>query len=114
MTETASTNVTQIASSESFALYACSHCQQCGYNNFPPTTLCPGCLSEQVHKKPLSLCGTLYSWTTTRVGADVAFVGYVDLPERVRVFGKVTPPPDAQRPHCGMAVELVEIRNCSP
>jgi uncharacterized OB-fold protein len=80
----------------------------CGYRNFPPTALCPGCLSERVRREQLSPRGTLYSWTTNRVGEADAFVGYVDLPEGLRVFARILLAADTSQPQCGMSVRLKE------
>jgi uncharacterized OB-fold protein len=87
--------------------FACSHCPDCGYNNFPPADVCPKCWSEHTQLQALSSEGVLYSFSTIG-GADAAqFVGYVDLPENVRVFGLLN---TAERPECGMPVRLSAVR----
>lgn len=65
-------------------------CNDCGAKVFPPTHVCPECMSENVSDIELSHEGTLYSWSVVHVAPKnwrVPYVaGYVDLPEGVRVF----------------------------
>lgn len=67
-----------------------SECGDCGKRVFPPTDLCPECLSENMTRLPLGRRGTLYSWSVVHAapkGWTLPFVAaYVDLPEGVRVF----------------------------
>ena len=87
--------------------YACSHCSDCGYNNFPPADVCPNCWSSTPQLQELSHEGVLYSFSTL-VGRDSSqFVGYVDLPEKIRVFGLLT---TTDRPECGTPVSFAEAR----
>lgn len=75
-------------------------CKQCDARMFPTNTLCPFCLSEDVEALPLSPVGNLYSYTFIHVAPplwEVPYgIAYVDLPERVRVFGKLA---DADAAH---------------
>ncbi|MEX2454294.1 MAG: Zn-ribbon domain-containing OB-fold protein [Rhodospirillaceae bacterium] len=68
-------------------------CNDCGTKIFPPTPVCPECMSENVSEIELSGEGTLYSWSVVHVAPKnwhVPYVaGYVDLPEGVRVFTHV-------------------------
>lgn len=68
-------------------------CGDCGMKVFPVTDVCPGCLSTNLRVLPLGGAGRLYSYTTVHVappGWETPYVvGYVDLPEGVRLFGKV-------------------------
>jgi uncharacterized OB-fold protein len=70
-----------------------SQCAECGQAVFPPTDICPECMSENVKKLPLSRTGTLYSFSVVHAapkGWSLPFVaGYVDLPEKVRVFAHI-------------------------
>lgn len=70
-----------------------SHCQQCDARIFPSNVLCPFCLSEDVKPLPLSNIGSLYSFTVIHAAPamwEVPYgIAYVDLPEKVRVFGKL-------------------------
>lgn len=87
--------------------YACSHCSDCGYNNFPSADVCPKCWSTSTQLLDLSAHGTLYSFTTMGSADAVKFVGLVDLPESVRVFGQLETP---VQPVCGAPVTLSRVR----
>ena len=67
-----------------------TECSECGKRVFPPTDVCPECMSENVGPLTLSDHGTLYSWSVVHAaprGWTLPFVAaYVDLPEGVRVF----------------------------
>lgn len=68
-----------------------SRCPSCGAHFFPARQVCSGCLSEDLARVPLSAGGTLYTHTVVRQstpGFAVPYLlGYVDLPEGVRVLG---------------------------
>ena len=72
------------------AVLIASECGDCEKRVFPPTDVCPECLSENLTRLPLSRRGTLYSWSVVHAaprGWSLPFVAaYVDLPEGVRVF----------------------------
>lgn len=76
--------------SDSDARLLGSECKSCGQRVFPPSAVCPSCMSEDMMPLPLSREGTLYTYSVLHVGArgwDAPYmVGYVDLPEGVRVF----------------------------
>jgi len=67
-----------------------SQCADCQKRVFPPTDVCPECLSENLTRLPLSRRGTLYSWSVVHAapkGWSLPFIAaYVDLPDGVRVF----------------------------
>jgi uncharacterized OB-fold protein len=67
-----------------------SRCGHCGTTHFPPTALCFACLSEAVEEVALDPVGTLFSYTTVYMKTahfePPYSIGYVDLPEGVRVF----------------------------
>ena len=67
-----------------------SSCEECNKRVFPPTNVCPNCMSENLTALPLSKQGTLYSWSIVHVapkGWHLPFIAaYVDLPEEVRIF----------------------------
>jgi uncharacterized OB-fold protein len=70
-----------------------AECAQCGTRIFPAAGVCPSCNSEQMQRLVLAGEGTLYAFSTVHI-APAAWetpytIGYVDLPENVRVFGKV-------------------------
>lgn len=68
-------------------------CGDCGMRVFPVTEVCPDCLSSSLSALTLGASGKLYSYTTVHVappGWETPYVvGYVDMPEGVRLFGKV-------------------------
>jgi uncharacterized OB-fold protein len=70
-----------------------STCKDCGLNVFPPSLVCPECLSYNQQSLTLSGRGKLYSYTQIHVAPPnwvvPYIIGYVDLPEGVRLFGKV-------------------------
>lgn len=94
-----------------------SRCERCGEVAFPAQQSCPACTSESVAEILLSPRGTLWTWTIQRfpppppwIGDPRTFepygVGYVELPEGVRVEGRLTTAdPEALR--IGRTMELV-------
>jgi uncharacterized OB-fold protein len=66
-----------------------SHCKSCGATHFPRRLICFECRSTELQEQLLSRRAIVYSWTTVRVSSSRPTpytVGYVDLPEGVRVF----------------------------
>ena len=65
-------------------------CPECGTRFFPATPVCPHCASEAVAPEAMPRTGTLYSFTTVHAGPrkwkKPMVVGYLDLPNGVRVF----------------------------
>ena len=94
-----------------------SRCTRCGAVAFPAQQSCPKCTSEAVEETLLSREGELWTWTIQRfppphpwVGDPKTFepfgVGYVELPEGIRVEGILTTAdPDALE--IGQTMELV-------
>jgi uncharacterized protein len=71
-----------------------SKCVRCGAVAFPPHGMCPGCGAEHGQDEvELSPVGTLYTFSEIHVApkgfATPYAVGYVDLPEGVRLFGQI-------------------------
>lgn len=68
-----------------------SRCPSCGAHFFPARDVCSGCLTEDLERVPLRGQGTLYTYTVVRQSTPGFIVpyllGYVDLPEGVRVLG---------------------------
>ncbi len=83
-----------------------TQCRSCGFNTFPPTTVCPSCMGMGVEPLRLSAQGTLYSFTTIRHGKAEIFGGYVDFPEKVRVFGHLAGFTVETPPKCDLAVSV--------
>lgn len=70
-----------------------SVCNDCNKRMFPPSDVCPECMSENLSPTKFSAEGTLYSWSVVHAapkGWKLPFVAaYVDLPEEVRVFAHI-------------------------
>jgi uncharacterized OB-fold protein len=82
-------------------------CEDCGFHTFPPSTVCPRCMSLSVKPLRLQAQGRLYSFTTMRHGAGTTYGGYVDFPEQVRVFGHLGGFDEAAPPRCDIDVRVV-------
>jgi uncharacterized OB-fold protein len=95
-----------------------SRCRACGEVAFPAQASCAACTGDRTEEIRLSRSGTLWTWTIQRfpppsppfVGDREHFVpfgvGYVELPEGVRVEARLTEnDPAALR--IGMPMELV-------
>ncbi len=86
-----------------------SRCRSCGAHFFPIREACSGCLSDDLETVRLSRSGTVYTYTVVRQSTPAFTVpyalGYVDLPEGVRVMGQISCEPEELA--IGMAVELV-------
>ena len=67
-----------------------SKCKKCGKLHFPPQRLCSSCFSwEEMEETPLSRHGKIFSWTVSYMMGEHP-IGYVDLPEGIRVFAIFT------------------------
>jgi uncharacterized OB-fold protein len=87
-----------------------THCSDCGYRTFPPSTVCPQCMSLNMSPLALQQQGRLYSYTTMRHGPDTVYAGYVDFPERVRVFGHLGGFTTDTPPACDSTVRVVAAK----
>lgn len=71
-----------------------SRCKKCGQVSFPPRGVCSKCFHDEFDPIPLSTEGKLYTYSIIRYpppGLTAPYaVGYVDLPEGVRVFSILT------------------------
>jgi len=98
-----------------------SRCTACGELTFPRQQSCPACTGRSVEEVLLSTRGTLWTWTVQHFPppppyagpADPATfepmaVGYVELPEGIRVEGHLTEN-DAAKLRIGMEMELVVV-----
>lgn len=67
-----------------------NRCKECGQVFFPTVQLCLSCLKEELEDIELSQKGELYSYTIGNMPSmhfsPPYAVGYVDMPERVRIF----------------------------
>lgn len=89
-----------------------ARCRDCGKTWFPGAAICPQCRSQAIEPVGLSRGGKLYSWSrlhqAARGWAAPYVVGYVDLPEGVRVFTHIaTDDPNALKPDQPMAFRAV-------
>ena len=70
-----------------------SHCRSCGAHFFPVRGACSGCLSDDLETVRFSTEGTLYTFSIVRQSTPAFEVpyalGYVDLPEGVRIMGQI-------------------------
>jgi uncharacterized OB-fold protein len=87
-------------------------CAECGALSFPKAQVCTECLSLDVQDAALSNEGVLYSYSRVHLapkGWDLPYVlGYVDLPEGVRVLSHIDDKKIA--PVVGARVRLGERR----
>lgn len=71
-----------------------SRCKGCGQVAFPSRAVCSGCFHEEMEIIPLSTRGKIYTFTIIGYpppGMIAPYaIGYVDLPEGVRVFSILT------------------------
>ena len=87
-----------------------SRCGNCGAHFFPVRAACSGCLHNGLETVRFSTTATLYTFSVVRQSTpefEVPYaLGYVDLPEGVRVMTQLTgrAPEDYE---IGMAMELV-------
>jgi uncharacterized OB-fold protein len=98
-----------------------SECEACGVVTFPAQASCPRCTSLHVRERLLARAGTLWSWTiqcfppksppyaaTDPDAFEPYGVGYVELPDEVRVETLLTIA-DPDRLRIGMPMELTLI-----
>ncbi|MCH9835124.1 MAG: DNA-binding protein [Ilumatobacter sp.] len=96
-----------------------TRCTNCGNHMFPRQTGCPRCLFNEQEDVELATAGTLWTWTVQAfppkappylgpVGDDFTpyGVGYVELPDQLRVEGRLTVA-DPEQLKIGMPMELV-------
>jgi len=71
-------------------------CRNCQVLSFPRAAVCVGCFSEDIEKVQLAEEGTLYSYSIVHQapkGWAVPYaLGYVDLPDNVRVLAHLDAP----------------------
>ena len=86
-------------------------CGSCQHVRFPPSLLCPRCLSDVAEWVPLSGRGRIYSWVVVHHSQHPAFnpdapynVVIVELDEGPRLHGNLV---GGDEIHIGMAVEVV-------
>ena len=65
-------------------------CKDCGARAFPAPPVCAGCMGENIVPENLPRSGTLYAFSVVHIAPKKwkkpMRIGYVDLPDGVRVF----------------------------
>lgn len=86
-----------------------TRCRNCGAHFFPRRTVCAKCLSTETEVVPLSTRGKLYTYTVVHQSTPEFrtpyILGYVDLPEGVRVLAPLADL-EVDRVRIGMPLEL--------
>jgi uncharacterized OB-fold protein len=86
-----------------------SHCGNCGAHFFPVRAACSGCLHNNLETVRFSRAATLYTFSVVRQSTPAFEVpytlGYVDLPEGVRVMTQLSGR-DPEDYEIGMSLEL--------
>lgn len=92
-----------------------SVCDACGARSFPVRAFCLACGQDALDSVPLSITGSVFSYTVVHQAPGqrpVPYVlAYVDLDDEVRVLAQVDHPPGDMR--IGLRVGLV-LRNIVP
>ncbi|MEE8331015.1 MAG: Zn-ribbon domain-containing OB-fold protein [Acidimicrobiia bacterium] len=87
-----------------------SRCGNCGAHFFPVRAACAGCLHDSLETVRFSRAATLYTFSVVRQSTpefEVPYaLGYVDLPEGVRIMTQLTGR-DPEDYELGMEMELV-------
>ena len=98
--------------SQGFALVG-QACDDCGRTLFPKTGVCPSCRSTQVSDSVMPAEGLLYSWSVVHVApkpwTTPYVIGYVDLPNGVRVFSHIGGDPASLKPDMPVRVAPADI-----
>jgi len=85
-------------------------CKKCGKLDFPKPVICTECWGEEFEVVPLSRRGKLYAFSELYVGPPgygqelPYIIGYIDLPEGIRVFAQLEGKPGTYK--CDDEVEL--------
>jgi uncharacterized OB-fold protein len=94
-----------------------SRCEACAEITFPAQSSCPACTGARTEEVLLARRGRLWTWTVQHFPPPTPFkgdtehfvpfgVGYVELPEGIRVEGRLTTH-KASELEIGMEMELV-------
>ena len=90
-----------------------SRCRTCGVHFFPIRGACSRCLGTDLEKVRFSTTGTLYTFSVVRQSTPAFAVpyvlGYVDLPESVRIMSQISGC-DSEEVVIGMELELAVER----
>ncbi len=71
-----------------------TQCNRCGHKAWPPRTVCPECLSDQLQWVDLPKRGHIYAWSMQEHGLPLGFAGpiffvLVDLEDGTRIFSRL-------------------------
>ncbi len=71
-----------------------TQCNRCGHKPWPPRTVCPECLSDDLAWVDLPNKGRIYAWSMQEHGLPLGFTGpivfvLVDLEEGTRIFSRL-------------------------
>jgi uncharacterized OB-fold protein len=95
-----------------FALVG-QRCEDCGKTLFPKTGICPSCRSVNLRDCEMPPQGVLYSWSVVHVAPKPWItpyvIGYVDLPNDVRVFSHIGGDPRGLRVDMPVRVEAADV-----
>lgn len=84
-------------------------CEACGCIAFPRKRVCPDCFSEDLADFALSRQGSLHTYALTYLGVGRLpapyLIGFIDLPEKIRVFGLIECP-DGAPVHAGQTMQV--------
>ncbi len=89
-----------------------SRCLACDRVYFPPKRVCPDCFDGELKRVPMSTRGRLHTFAVSHMGpADLDkpyIIGFIDLPEGIRVFSLVTGcDPGGRDLRVGVGMEMV-------
>lgn len=89
-----------------------SKCTRCGQAFFPRRTVCSSCFQKEVMTDvPLSKRGKINAYTVSsrsHIGLKTPFaLGYIDLPENVRIFSLFTECEPFDQLKIGMEMEMI-------
>jgi uncharacterized OB-fold protein len=88
-------------------------CDDCGKSLFPRTGVCPACQSVNLSDSEMPDRGVLYSWSVVHVApkpwVTPYVIGYVDLPNHVRVFSHIGGVPDGLQVDMPVQLEAVAV-----
>jgi uncharacterized OB-fold protein len=93
------------ADSQGAARLRGTRCTKCQVIAFPGRGACHRCASTGLVPAAITAAGTLYSWSTVHVSGSRTVpytLGYVDLPEDVRVLAIIGGDPARLRPDCAV------------
>ena len=91
-----------------------SRCSACGLSTFPERAFCRRCWADSMEPVELSRTGRLYTWTTVHAAQPgyptPSVLGYVDLPEGVRVLAPLDVVEAELRAGLALALTLGPVR----